>query len=131
MKIKLKIIGVAFGVVFGVLHLQAQSTCMPNISLAGQVSNKITPINLKKCKELMVRCHDGDSVVWKILSYRVVLVPKKRDATVSNNNGSEFSNETLNQLARTRKDDVIFFEDIRIVDDRGKESEFAMVLEVY
>lgn len=115
----------------GMTRLSAQENCIPTLSLEGQVSDKITPENLAKADSVKVRCVHSDLSTWTIVSFKVVRVPKHGDPTATVSKGAGFSKATIDQLKVAKVDDIIFFEEIRLISRNGEEREVGLVVEVY
>lgn len=122
---------IALLLAIGMTRLSAQDNCTPFLSLEGQVSNKITPENLVIADRLKVRCVDSDLSTWTIVSFKVVRVPKKGDPTITVSKGAGFSKATIDQLKVAKVDDMIFFEDIMLINQKGEEKTANLVVEVY
>ncbi len=111
--------------------IDAQENCTPYLSLEGQVNDMITPENLAKSDSLKVRCVNSDLSTWTIVSFKVVRVPKHGDPTATVSKGPGFSKATIDQLKVAKVDDMIFFEEIRLISQNGEEKEVGLVVKVY
>lgn len=115
----------------GMTSLIAQVNDAPILSIEGQVSDKITQENLANADSIKIRCMANEVSPWTILSCRVVKVPKQGDPTVTVSNGARFSQATIDQLKTAKVDDIIFFEEIKLISKSGEEREVDLVVEVY
>jgi hypothetical protein len=99
---------------------QTKSLCVPTISFGGKFSGgKLSIDDLVKQKEIKIGCYADPSLIYDIVSFDLVLVPKDQDAFKWSLYSKDLNDNQLAILTRLQTEATIYIDNPKVKSPDG------------
>ncbi len=99
---------------------QSNSLCVPSITFGDKYSgDKLTKEKLLKVKDIKVKCYTNPNLIYEVVSYDLVVVPKEKDAVKWSIRNNKLDDNQLEYLAKVDENATIYIDNAKVKSPDG------------